>query len=1053
MRHIRHRHAKDGSALVLTLLVTALLTTIAVSFLSTSRIEQIAAKNFTRQNAASGLAEMATQQAMANIALGFNTTGNATGTYTSVVTTQPGAIHKYFFENGTVSQNTTVELFSSGNLAITSNNSTSLTNLGGNSSSETANMNNLSNPMEADAGNLTLTGNSSDRINVSMEEVRDSDGNLVGRIAYYVDDEGTKLNLNAATGDRPSLNVGSSRSLSLSSLASAAQATDFTQVVNGNATSNSSATTDIKNWAHFFRPEQISGAVSGFTLGNIPKLSTAPVAGKDYHLKRTPWGTPRLFINDLQTDTANATASVNAIYNALSDTRLSDIYGSTFADKYTPLGLKQIAANILQMKDPNTNTASNSFTSTVPRIGANGSQLVAIANCCYTANNTKIIPAEYFGKAPYPYINEIGVTVAIAHRDMSPNTGNPLYQWTDDNMKYNTKLGFQIRPFVSIVNPESSTIPKSEVDTWKIQMRINSFTFDMEHEDATGNTYTYSYGPTGYENGDAFGHTPAEKDANIAKRNSKSVGAKIKEYLHPWGWTSGLFSTTSSGNYSKSTWGGVEAFVAFSSWSQNLTAGQELQLSCHYYAGGWDMDAFVLDIPNPTKIKNIFNMQIKFDYIILSSVTGGTEIIRDFALEKDTGYIDCWLQAPSPGQNALNPYPNGWPEKALGASHPWVYGVTPTGSDKVLPPKKSVKRIDGRLRLTANSTSSNSTRAWSASGNSSWVKNTALWPAPMRAASNNATTANAEAYPSVTSGKQIPGDPPVTTQTDPLYDFPTPFSSNLQFTSTNTTTPNSSVFTSPQELGKVHTNAPHRKLRFTTQHPNEKSITTNATTIPDWAMLDVISFGSNVTTVPLPAPVNLNGKFYVPSGSLQPAARTAGLESALKALDSASTIGSPFPPFSTANTTRSQYIGGSGNVSSTIAGNIGNLTWSTGNFTSGNSTWSTRRNAANFPANQFVLPAEVTEIRSVSDVLPLDTYTGNSTNIKGNEGRLSALFPGATTQSRFFTIYAYAQALDKNFAIDSEAVTKTLVEVVENTSTTPSTYTVKKLYTQPIQAQ
>jgi hypothetical protein len=245
---------------------------------------------------------------------------------------------------------------------------------------------------------------------------------------------------------------------------------------------------------------------------------------------------------------------------------------------------------------------------------------------------------------------------------------------------------------------------------------------------------------------------------------------------------------------------------------------------------------------------------------------------------------------------------------------------------------------------------------------------------------------------------------------------------------------------------------------MTTQHPNEVATGSggrgNQTFIPDWAMLDVISFGSNVTSVPAPAPVNLNGKFYVPPGSPQPAARTAGVAAALKALDSASTVGSPFPPFTTPTTTnRTQYIGGSGNVSSTIAGNIGNLTWSTGNFTSGNSTWSTRRNAATFPANQFVLPAEVTEIRSVSDVLPFDTYTGNATNIKGNEGRLSALFPGATTQSRFFTIYAYAQALDRNLAVDSESVTKTLVEVIENTSTTPSTYTVKKLYSQPIQSQ
>jgi hypothetical protein len=228
-------------------------------------------------------------------------------------------------------------------------------------------------------------------------------------------------------------------------------------------------------------------------------------------------------------------------------------------------------------------------------------------------------------------------------------------------------------------------------------------------------------------------------------------------------------------------------------------------------------------------------------------------------------------------------------------------------------------------------------------------------------------------------------------------------------------------------------------------------------------MLDVISFGSNVTTVQVPAPVNLNGRFHVPSGSPQPAPRTAGLESALKAIDSANSLGNSFNAnMPTTPTDRAQYIGSSGNAS-TVAGHIGNLTWSSGNFTTGIATWGkgnstsdpgSRRKTAKFPTNQFVLPSEVTEITSVSDVVPLDNYTSNSTHIKANEGRLSSLFPGATTQSRFFTIYAYAQALDKAGAPDSEAVTKTLVEVEEippnPPATTSPTYKVKKLYTHPI---
>ena len=90
------------------------------------------------------------------------------------------------------------------------------------------------------------------------------------------------------------------------------------------------------------------------------------------------------------------------------------------------------------------------------------------------------------------------------------------------------------------------------------------------------------------------------------------------------------------------------------------------------------------------------------------------------------------------------------------------------------------------------------------------------------------------------------------------------------------------------------------------------------------------------------------------------------------------------------------------------------------------------------------------EIEGVADAVSQTDYNNSSSHFKWNEGRASALIPAVTTRSSFFTIYAYAQALDNQQNIDSEALTKTLVEVESDTSTTPSTYKVKKLYTQPI---
>jgi hypothetical protein len=91
------------------------------------------------------------------------------------------------------------------------------------------------------------------------------------------------------------------------------------------------------------------------------------------------------------------------------------------------------------------------------------------------------------------------------------------------------------------------------------------------------------------------------------------------------------------------------------------------------------------------------------------------------------------------------------------------------------------------------------------------------------------------------------------------------------------------------------------------------------------------------------------------------------------------------------------------------------------------------------------------EIDGVADAVSQGNYTNSSSHFKWNEGRASALIPAVTTRSSFFMIYAYAQAGRVNsttnqFEIDSEALTKTMVEVQYNAGN----YTVKKLYSQPI---
>ncbi len=1034
----------EGSALVLVLLVTALLTTIAVSFLSTSRVEQIAAKNFTRQNAASGLAEMATQQAMAKIQQGFTVNGSAT----TVITTQPGAIRQFEFSGGNCTPGPVVELFSG---------------TGNTSTSGTANLNNLQAPSSsanATSGQWTITGIAGENIQVPLEEVRDSDGNLVGKIAYYVDDEGTKINLNAATGDRPTLNIGSSRSLSLSAVASANQAENFTKIINGNVTSGGNAPSDIKNWSHFFRPEQVAGAVSGFDANAIPNLSAAPTVGNDYHIKKTPWGTDRLFINDLPIDSTG----VDAIYDALSSDELRDIYGTTFADKYTPQGLKQIAANLLQARDPNVlNDWNNSFTYDGPLLGYD--TLEAITDCC--SDVKAVIPADYLGHAPYPFISEVGVTVCFA---CISTGGNDYWQ-----------LVPSIRPFIAIQNPWRNSITKAVVDEWWIEMQIDSLTYDISFRTKKGTDAwvyhpTHSHGPEGFDNpvSTSWGHSFDEASTNAAARKSASTDPLAWEvYFMTGGPNPPGNSPLSYKLGGGSSVVGREAYTNPTNapaYSEEISPAEELQFPCPPFANdpngnGQYGHCFQLrvhkkittgpeeDRYDQIEIVDISNIRIKFEYIRLLAREGDDTTVRDWVLGEDAE-IEATLYHPD--------YPDGFPKEVP------MSVVKPPSREQTRPPTNTVKRIDGRLKTPINVVDSmlETMRPWSESGNESWPDSDA--PESASKTNNNDNVS----FPIETEGNNIPGDPAFTiTGYKNLYFAYDVRGNHLQannwpafeFGDSN----GKGIYASPADLGKIQTNVRHRKLRMATQHPKEVNGfggTGNATHIPDWAMLDVISFGSNETTVPPPAPINLNTKFHVPAGPSVPSSRTVGIEAVTKAFDTASIIGNPFTPSNNRTVVVNDYLGATGNASSAVAANVGNMTWTTGNFSGSNATiWNNRRLAARFPLDQFVLPAEVTEVKSLSDIFSFDNYQslGNAAarrNIKKNEGRLSAFFPGATTQSRHFTIYAYAQALDIVGNIDSESVTKTLVEVeeIESTPTTiPPTYTfkVKKIYTQPIRPE
>ncbi len=984
-RRLFEKHADSGSALVLVLLVIALLTTTVVGFLSTARIEQLAARNFSNQNAATGLAELATQQAMAKIALGFNTTGNLTGNYTSVVTTQPGAIHKYFFQNGTVTQNTTVELFSSGNLTV---NSTS-TPLAGNSSAEIANLNNLSNPVGNATSTLSLTGNSSEEINVNMEEIRDAEGNLVGRIAYYIDDELTKININAATENRSTLNVSTPRSMSLSAFTTG-NLTNFRNTIDGSG----SSTSDITNWGHFFRDEQAAG-VTGFSGNQMSNISTAPLS--DFHLKYTPWGARRLHINDQAEVPLNSTG-VDIVYNSLNSTFLRNIYGQTFNDKYgqpwswtgnmaqtsntTVNGLKQTIANMLQMRTPGSHdipTVQSSYTG--PVISENGTATFP--------------PSGYYADIPTGCINEFGFKINYSDYDEGPGGGR----------------GILLYPMPIIEFLFASYYPYGNTGVY-LEATIQSLTFTLR--DSLGNTTNRTIGPF------TLSRPFTLLDA-IKFVTNGSVGNRLPYWCQ----------LTS------------EQYILNDTDTPDFDGNNNLP---------WSI------VGNPTLVMG--------DVKLFAGSSNSSDALRD------------WLT----GSFIMS---------KLGINGTIVLN-TPikTSSDHLN--SEALANFSGNLTLQRIDSRVKGETAWAVAPYTYPRIGAAIYTQKTHNASSNSTGGHNTYYggyglrPSETETRDIPGDPSPMGAEEPDYFITTEHSwiylPRKLYTLDST---GNATFNSPSDLGKVPTNVNWRRLRFMPRHQRENA----RNLIPDWAMLDVISFSSNSSSSSnlKIAPINPNGAFAVDTsinnGTISPRNNIPALVQALESTsDTDFQLGSALArTVSGSNMTfdkvdmrhqGTDFITFRGNtpfatsISSNITSNS-STKWSTEN-----STWSAWRTARNWPATSLILPGEVTEIRGVADYGRRSQYHSYQINsgspayrsIKENEGRLSAFFPGLTTCSNFFTIYAYAQAgqlQNKNqpesasnpFIADSEALTKTLVEVeitTPATETTPAQYKVKKLYTQPI---
>lgn len=994
MKTITRQNSDTGSALVLVLLITALLSTITVSFLSTSRVEQTASQNLSRQNAAHAVAEIATQEAMSEIQRGFN---SASSNGTSIVITQPGRIMSFTFPGAS---NSTAELFTTSSNLPTGWSLSSLSN-------STVDLNQLA---RNNTATTTITGNTSESIVVPLAEF--TQGNITCRYAFYVDDEGTKLNLNTATNNRSALNISpDSQRQTLITAISGVNAALFGNITTG--TVQGSSTSNVTNWAFFFRPEQAKDAPIGVNATtDLPNITTAVSAnasatssiGRTFFTK-TPWGTDRLFINTLSTNATNGAgdASVNTIHAALTNATLSSIFGGNFATKYTSVGVKQIAANMLQMRDPNTATVNASFSYQGPLIGAGGNN---------SLDPSSTIPKEYLGFAPYPVVSELSMDVCYNN-----SGGNSTY--LRPYVRFNIEL---YNPYPVPFNAPNATL----------EYNIRGLTWNMSY---TINSTGQSFGPHRYggygnwtDNSSSKEHWSRADLRDRARSNTQFPEAYFSGWT-PWG-AQGI----SIPAYSK-----VKYNLAGPNWG---TYGQAL------LAGVFPFNASDITITSFTDVRCAITYVKILANSIISTTPPNPNTVRDWVMGAEVGPF-----IPNNGNLSVCGGYLVW----KGGGHQMIPVNTPIDfprngawaewlADNNNISRYSYQRLCPLIKTTiaASSNLTASTRAWTENasiGNQTTFGNIS--------SAGGITTTNsteqwnhANANPSFDSGNNIPSDPSYNNfNGNAIYANATQ-SNDMRIPELPSFSGNY-LYTCPADLGLVPTNQRWRRLRMQPQPATEST----AGLIPDWAMLDVISFGTNATTSKF-MPVNLNGKFHVPAGSPQPMARDLGIKSLAKVIDSFAGSGNVTIQDIFSNNTvsleRTKFLGTNSTSSNgaTIAANIANMAWSS------NSSWNARRNSLGFPASAYLLPSEIIEVQGVADTLPLN-YSSAGGHFKRNEGRISALLPGFTTRSNFFTIYAYGEVGKKvngSFQEDGRFYTKTLVEVEGSTGN----YKVKKLYTQTI---
>lgn len=342
-----HSRPKHGAALIVTLLVLVLLVVIVTGFLSTTRVEQMASRNFTYQAQAQQMAMAGVQQAIAQLNDAFS--NNATVTN---FTTQPGLIIK----DGQPIYLSSASVTNSGPARIDLN----ISNV------------NLIHPSTFASNTYVYWAPL-----VLLSNVSGGMTNLAGRYAYWVDDEGTKANLNAMdTNVRSSLLPTNGRPMVYTAIGTAGLA-NFAGAIDGS--SNNS-------WPYFFTGSQL-GLLKQIGISTAVQYGYFMAGGPGNLTNRLPMMTNGY--TNINTDTDTVTTRVSKIDRP----EITNKFKDSFQRKYQTNVIRQIVANIKDRP-----------------LAITDSTVTGIENITTNGDNVGI-PTNYFGLRPSIYLNEIASAV------------------------------------------------------------------------------------------------------------------------------------------------------------------------------------------------------------------------------------------------------------------------------------------------------------------------------------------------------------------------------------------------------------------------------------------------------------------------------------------------------------------------------------------------------------------------------------------------------------------------------------------------------------------